>query len=97
MMPTELQTPKTIAISTSVSPDIATLGLSEGHLREAVAEVAIYVLASGASLAYGGDLRREGFTELLFELVIRYRRQEEIQARVIDYLAWPVHILMTGR
>ena len=96
MMPTELQTPKTIAISTSDSPDIATLGLSEGHLREAVAEVAIYVLASGASLAYGGDLRREGFTELLFELVMRYRRQEEIQARVIDYLPWPVHILMTA-
>ena len=96
MMPTELTTPKTIAISTSDSPDMAALGLSEGHLREAVAEVAIYALASGASLAYGGDLRREGFTELLFELVMRYRRQEEIQARVTDYLAWPVHIPMTA-
>ena len=96
MMPTELQTPKTIAISTSDSPDMAALGLSEGHLREAIAEVAIYVLASGANLAYGGDLRREGFTELLFDLVMRYRRQEEIQARVTDYLAWPVHILMTA-
>ena len=96
MMPTELQTPKTIAISTSDSPDMAALGLSEGHLREAVAEVAIYLLASGANLAYGGDLRREGFTELLFELVVRYRRQEETQTRVTDYLAWPAHILMTA-
>lgn len=94
MMPTEFQTPMTIAISTSNSPDMAALGLSEGHLREAIAEVAIHLLASGASLAYGGDLRREGFTELLFELVMRYRRQEEVQARVTDYLAWPVHILM---
>ena len=96
MMPAALQTPKTIAISTSDSPDMAALGLSEGHLREAVAEIAIYLLASGASLAYGGDLRREGFTELLLELVMRYRRQEEPQARVTDYLAWPVHILMTA-
>ena len=27
---------------------------------------------------------------------MRYRRQEEVQARVTDYLAWPVHILMTA-
>ena len=96
MMPTELRTPKTIAVSTSDSPDMAALGLSEGHFREAVAEVAIYLLASGANLAYGGDLRREGFTELLFELVMRYRQEEEPQARVTDYLAWPVHISMTA-
>ena len=96
MMPTEVQAPKTIAISISESPDMAVFGLSEGHLREAIAEFALYLLASGASLAYGGDLRREGFTELLFELVMRYRRQEETQAWVTDYLAWPVHILMTA-
>ena len=95
MMPTEIQAPKIIAISTSESPDMAVFGLSEGHLREAVAEFAIYLLASGASLAYGGDLRRQGFTELLFELVMRYRRKEETRARVTDYLAWPVHIRMT--
>ena len=96
MMPTELQAPTTIAISTSESPDMAVFGFSDVHLREAVAEFAIYLLASGASLAYGGDLRREGFTELLFELVMRYRRQEETETRVTDYLAWPVHILMTA-
>ena len=94
MMPAEGQTPTTIALSMSNSPDMAALGLSEGHLREAVAEFAIHLLASGSNLAYGGDLRREGFTELLFELAMRYPRQEEIQARVSDYLAWPVHILM---
>lgn len=75
---------------------MASLGLSESHLREAVAEFAIYLLASGASLAYGGDLRRQGFTELLFELVMRYRQQGESDTRVTDYLAWPVHIRMTA-
>ena len=93
---TYTQALKTIAISTSDSPDMAALGLSEIHLREAVAEFAIYLLASGASLAYGGDLRRQGFTELLFELVMRYRQREETEARVTDYLAWPVHIRMTA-
>ncbi len=81
-----------IAISTSDSPDMAHLGLSASHLQEAVADFAIYLLASGASLSYGGDLRRRGFTELLFDLVMRYRQQEETGVRVTDYLAWPVHI-----
>lgn len=88
------RTPKIIAISMSESPDMAMLGFSDDHLREAVAEFAIYLLASGANLAYGGDLRSGGLTELLFELVARYRRQEDTDARVIDYLAWPVHVRM---
>ena len=90
----DTQTPRIVAISMSESPDMAVLGFSEGHLREAVAEFAIYLLASGANLAYGGDLRSGGFTELLFELVMRYRRDEDTDARVIDYLAWPVHVRM---
>ena len=72
------------------------LGLSESHLREAVAEFAIYILASGRDLAYGGDLRASGFTELLFELVTCYRQQEDTNAKVIDYLAWPVHMRMAA-
>ena len=90
----DTQTPKIIAVSMSESPDMAVLGFSDDHLREAVAEFAIYLLASGVNLAYGGDLRSGGLTELLFELVTRYRRQEDTGARVIDYLAWPVHVRM---
>ena len=96
MMQTDAQAPKIIAISTSDSPDMAALGLSEGHLREAVAEFAMYLLASGVNLAYGGDLRHHGFTELLFELVMRFRWNEQNKACVTDYLAWPVHIRMTA-
>ena len=94
MSAVDTQTPKIIAISMSESPDMAVLGFGEDHLREAVAEFAIYLLASGANLAYGGDLRPGGLTELLFELVTRYQRQEDTDARVIDYLAWPVHVRM---
>lgn len=90
--------PSAIGISISESPDMRALGLSDGHLRDAMAEVALHLLASGRNLAYGGDLRQHGFTELLFELVGRYRNHPRHRGTisVTDYLAWPVHIKMTS-
>jgi hypothetical protein len=82
-----------IAISISDSTDLARLGLSEEHLRDAMVEVARHLLAMGARLVYGGDVRANGFTELLFELVARYRRDADIgddRLGVVSYLAWPV-------
>jgi hypothetical protein len=89
-----------VAISTSESPDMPILGLSDEHLRDAMAEIARHLLALGARLAYGGDLREYGFTELLFELVARHRRdgnEGDERASVTNYLAWPVHISQTVR
>ena len=85
-----------IAISISESSDMPALGLSDGHLRDAMAEIARHLLALGARLVYGGDLRQQGFSELLFELVSRHRRDSEDDDRrtdVINFLAWPVHIV----
>ena len=89
-----IQQPMTVAISTSDSPDMATLGLSEGHLKEAMAELALQLLASDLNLAYGGDLRAHGFTQLLFQLVLRYTSTADLKStvRVTNHLAWPVHI-----
>ena len=97
MIASHAGTPTAVGISVSESPDMRALGLSDGHLRDAMAALALHVLASGRSLAYGGDLRQHGFTQLLTELVGRYRdhpRHGETIA-VTDYLAWPVHIRMT--
>ncbi len=90
--------PPTAAISISESPDMPALGLSDGHLQDARAAIALHLLASGTSLAYGDDLRAHGFTELLFELVERYRGhpRHDGEVGVTDYLAWPVHIRMTA-
>lgn len=87
-----------VAISISESPDMAVLGLSDGHLQDAMAELALSLLSSGTSLVYGGDLRANGFTELLFELLMRYRDHPHHSGKigVTDYLAWPVHIRMTA-
>ena len=87
-----------VGVSVSESPDLWALGLSDGHLRDAMAEIALQVLGSGRSLAYGGDLRQHGFTELLAELTGRYRNHPRHGGTIVvtDYLAWPVHIRMTS-
>ena len=88
---------QTIALSISESADLPVLGLAQEHLQDAMAEVARYLLASGARLVYGGDLRPEGFTEVLFELVARHRRdanEGDNRLGVDNILAWPVHINM---
>lgn len=84
---------KAVAIAISDSPDMAALGLAPEHLRDAMAEIARHLLAMGARLVYGGDLRANGFTELLFELVARYRRDADAgdaRPAIINYLAWPI-------
>ena len=84
---------RTVAISVSESPDMSVLGLSNAHLRDAMDRLALHLLASGARLAYGGDLREDGFTDLLFELVSRYQREtSKVRIGVTNYLAWPVHV-----
>ena len=96
MISSHSDTTPTVGVSVSESPDLGVLGLSEGHLRDAMAEIALCLLASGKSLAYGGDLRPHGFTHLLTELLGRYGNHPRHAGTisVTDYLAWPVHIRM---
>ena len=56
--------------------------MSEGHLKEATAELALQLLAAGTNLAYGGDLRAHGFTQLLFQLVLRYTSTSDLKSTV---------------
>ncbi|MCY4149202.1 MAG: hypothetical protein OXF73_07645 [Gammaproteobacteria bacterium] len=86
-----------VGISISESPDLKYLGMNEAHLRNAMTQVALKLLASGTSLAYGGDLRKDGFTRVLDELIGRYRGHPRHSGTiaVTDYLAWPVHIRLT--
>ena len=62
---------RVVAVSTSESSDMPALGLSDEHLRDAMAEIARHVLRTGSRLVYGGDLSQHGFSELLFEIVAR--------------------------
>jgi hypothetical protein len=87
-----------VAISISESPDMSVLGLGPEHLVDAMAEVARHLLAMGARLMYGGDLRPDGFTNILFELVARYRRDADLgdeRVGVTNFMAWPVHVTLS--
>ena len=94
---TRLEQAPAVAVSVSESPDIEAHGLSLDHLHDLMCTMAANLLASGRSLAYGGDLRANGFADRLFQLLIRYRGHPRHcgEVAVTDYLAWPVHIRMT--
>lgn len=82
---------RTISLSVSNSPDLKRLGLGEAHLRDTLVELARHLIAEGAILLYGGDLRKGGFTEQLFQLA--YRHAHDVSKPVlINPQPWPVHI-----
>ncbi len=84
---------RVLGISISESPDLEALGFSDIHLRDALIEFARYMLAAGATIAYGGDLRAGGFTHTLFDLVSTYKGAGGSEAnRIRNYLAWPIHL-----
>ena len=90
---------KTIGISVSVSDNLSELGYGEVHQKDAMIEVARYIISLGGKLAYGGDLRQGGFTELLFELLAYYKADKELQPneRLFSYLSYPISTMLNDK
>ena len=85
---------KVIGISISDSPDLKRLGFSDSHLQGSLIEISRHLLAQGASVAYGGDLRPGGFTQDLVEMVKAYNKQTtERGEKILNFLAWPLHLV----
>ena len=81
---------KRIGISVSDAPDLYKRGLSATHVNDAANELARFLLAYGASLGYGGDLRKEGFTDRLVQMV--YSANGSIAKSLLtNYEAWYIH------
>ncbi|MBI5368952.1 MAG: hypothetical protein HZA54_18090 [Planctomycetes bacterium] len=62
----------------SISEDLeglAARGLGAEHVHDAWVEIARYLLAAGATLVYGGDLRVGGFTESLLQIAQAHRSE----------------------
>jgi hypothetical protein len=78
-----------VGLSISNSADLVSHGMGLVHLEDAMVECARHLLAQGASLAYGGDLRPGGFTTVLFELVRSHNRAGS-RERIHNFLAWPI-------
>lgn len=83
-----------IGISVSDSVNLAQLGLGQEHVEDDLVEITRYLVASGATVVYGGDLRRNGFTDLLIEVVARHQARGDASIRFENFLAWPVHAAM---
>jgi hypothetical protein len=80
-----------ISVSTPDERELEIRGLTDDHVRHAFVEIARQILAAGGSLAYGGDLRENGYTRTLVALLRTYSRADRPASdRVRQYLAGPV-------
>lgn len=89
---------KSIAFSISDSDDINKYGCSKSMYKDIVLELSRYVLKAGAKLVYGGDLRKDGFTEIFEDFSYQYGQQENKNEKVeyfTNYFAWPIHLKIT--
>jgi hypothetical protein len=77
-----------LGISVSESEDLARLGLLEMHFRMTLAEITRAVLVGRGQLAYGGNLKPEGYTAFVAREVERYAGRD---APFKAYLAWSEH------
>lgn len=80
---------KRIAISVSESEELEQLGLSDQHIKDISIEIARYLIVNGATMLYGGDLRKDGFTELFSELSYQYKNLSDKEKRFVNYFPFP--------
>jgi len=66
---------KLIGFSISDSPDVdGPCGFAKEHIDDVAVYLARSLIATGAHLAYGGDFRLGGYTEIFSELISAYRQ-----------------------
>ena len=89
---------KKVAISVSDSENLEALGLSQTMLRDLTVELSRHILIAKGHMVYGGDLRKDGYTELFKELSYQYGQFEKTDSSHIyfdNYVSWPVTTRLT--
>lgn len=87
-----------VAISVSESDDLESRGLSQAMLRDLTVELSRHILIAKGRMVYGGDLRKEGYTELFKDLSYQYGQFEKTDISHVyfdNYLAWPITTKLT--
>lgn len=87
-----------IAFSVSESDDMQKCGCGKAMLKDVVLELSRYVLKAGGNLVYGGDLRKEGFTEAFEIFSYQYGAKEKTNKEekyFTNYFAWPIYLNIT--
>ena len=82
-----------ISISDVEIDEIRRSGLPRNQMKLFAQDVARHLIARGAKLVYGGDLRNDGFTEFLFSEAAALRdRLPKKSKRISNYVAWPIYL-----
>lgn len=81
-----------VGVSVSQSAELGRLGLTDAHLRLALAEIARVIIRAGGVLVYGGHLQRDGYTAFLEGEVDRYASSNRPLRLVVP---WAEHRRMT--
>ncbi len=79
---------RVIQISISESEDLEKLGYGQSHLIDAKIEIARHLLSAECKLMYGGDFRKNGFTNILIDLVEAYSNRDNTP-HFHSYVNWP--------
>ncbi|MEX8517768.1 MAG: TIR domain-containing protein [Leptothrix sp. (in: b-proteobacteria)] len=81
-----------IVLSMSESTDIVRRGMDPLHLDGCMLDISRHLLLKGATLAYGGHLGAEGYTQRLFELVRTHNDLEGVAPfeRIVNHRGWPL-------
>ncbi|MGE4544284.1 MAG: TIR domain-containing protein [Pedobacter sp.] len=85
-----------LRVGISIS-DVTSEGFSDNHLPASQStrlaqDLARHLLARSATLIYGGDLRKNGFTEFIFDEAIALKSRLDTDGVYVEnHLAWPIH------
>jgi len=80
-----------VAISVSESENIEQCGMTHLHLTDFIIELSRYLLATGTTLLYGGDVRYDkkfNFAKILSELTETYQQDYRREVSIKNYLAY---------
>lgn len=85
-----------VGISVSDNEDLGVLGYSNIHLRDLTIEIVRHLIINGSSIVYGGDLRKENYTEIFSELSYQYRSIKQGKEKFFEnYFSYPIYCLLT--
>lgn len=88
---------KRIGISVSDNEELEELGYSTIHLKDLIIEIVRNLLVNGATIVYGGNMNKEGYTYLFSELAFQYRDKSDSKKNCFkNYFAYPIYCLLTS-
>lgn len=82
-----------ISVSKTGEANYATHHLHNNHLTRLTQDLARYLLAESATILYGGDLRKDGFTQFILDEAIALKNRFKTEdIHVENHLAWPLYV-----